>query len=246
MQDLSSAQTLRIPYEIQIRPRRKSFGIEIYPGGRVLVLVPAHFSQAQIQQQLHQRRAWIERTWQKLKKYPEPIKTEYIDDSLHWYLGQTFRLKLHCSKKFTARIELQGDEIHLFNEKKISAKQIKIRLNAWYQSQAEIIFAESLQRLFKEFYAFLLQHNMLPSKIKAAPALKVKMMKGRWGCLSSKGDMTLNTLLVRASIAQIDYVVAHELCHLIHFNHSPSFYALQKLLCPEWKFHKKKLAELPA
>ena len=60
-------------------------------------------------------------------------------------------------------------------------------------------------------------------------------MKARWGSCSSAGEICLNLLLMKAGLQQIDFVIAHELCHLTHFAHNASFYALLDEVMPDWK-----------
>jgi len=74
------------------------------------------------------------------------------------------------------------------------------------------------------------------------PKLSIKRMKTRWGSLSDKGTVTLNTDLIRAPKECIDYVVTHELCHLKYHDHSPEFYALLDSIIPGWKKVKDRLA----
>jgi predicted metal-dependent hydrolase len=66
-------------------------------------------------------------------------------------------------------------------------------------------------------------------------------MKKRWGSLSDKGTVTLNTNLIKAPKECIDYVVTHELCHLKYHDHSSEFYKLLDSVIPEWKKIKHKL-----
>ena len=73
------------------------------------------------------------------------------------------------------------------------------------------------------------------------PTIQVRRMKTRWGSCSKKGQILLNTDLVQAPIACIDYVIVHELCHLIVPNHSPRFYSLLDQSMPDWRARKLKL-----
>ena len=66
-------------------------------------------------------------------------------------------------------------------------------------------------------------------------------MNKRWGSLSPKGTLTLNLNLIKAPVDCIDYVIVHELCHLIQPNHSPKFYKLIKKLMPDYQKLKNKL-----
>lgn len=74
------------------------------------------------------------------------------------------------------------------------------------------------------------------------PALRLRRMKTLWGsCLPGKGIITLNKRLISAPAACLDYVVTHELCHLIHPNHSKQFYALLTQMMPDWRARKATL-----
>ncbi len=64
------------------------------------------------------------------------------------------------------------------------------------------------------------------------PLLKIRKMKTLWGSFSSKGGITLNRELIKAPRECIEYVVIHELCHLLHPNHVPGFYSLLSSLSP--------------
>ena len=73
------------------------------------------------------------------------------------------------------------------------------------------------------------------------PRLIVRAMQSRWGSLSQAGTMTLNANLVRAPRACIEYVVAHELCHLKHRDHDASFFRLLGQVMPDWEKRKQRL-----
>lgn len=78
----------------------------------------------------------------------------------------------------------------------------------------------------------------------AKPVLRVQQLAKRWGSLSQQGTMTLHSGLVQAPLACIDYVIYHELCHLVHLNHSPSFFELLGEVCPQWIARKQLLESL--
>ena len=75
------------------------------------------------------------------------------------------------------------------------------------------------------------------------PKLSIKRMQKRWGSLSDKGTVTLNTDLIRAPKECIDYVVTHELCHLNNHDHSPEVYKLLDAVIPGW-YKIKHILEL--
>jgi predicted metal-dependent hydrolase len=74
------------------------------------------------------------------------------------------------------------------------------------------------------------------------PTVTIRVMRSRWGsCNARHKKICLNLRLVKASSECIDYVVMHELAHLIHANHSEAYYLLLSILMPDWKARKKKL-----
>ena len=73
------------------------------------------------------------------------------------------------------------------------------------------------------------------------PHLAVRRMARRWGSLSPTGQITLNSELIKAPTPCIDYVVAHELCHMVHDDHSAAFYNLLERVMPDWKARKDRL-----
>ena len=73
--------------------------------------------------------------------------------------------------------------------------------------------------------------------------ISIRCQKTRWGSCSAKGDLSFNCLLMLTPEGVIDSIVAHELCHRKHMNHSPRFYAEVLRVCPEYKTHQKWLKE---
>lgn len=71
-------------------------------------------------------------------------------------------------------------------------------------------------------------------------------MPGRWGSWTRAGGICLNPELVRAPASCIDYVVTHELCHLVHINHSSEFFALLRRTMPDWETRKARLEQMLA
>jgi predicted metal-dependent hydrolase len=103
---------------------------------------------------------------------------------------------------------------------------------------------ESLERCYDNFYRARAQ-DYIPERLahyeaicgKAAVALRIRKMKSRWGSCSSRGTITINSMVMRLPEALIDYIIVHELTHLKHMNHSRSFYAELEKVLP----HRKEL-----
>jgi predicted metal-dependent hydrolase len=75
----------------------------------------------------------------------------------------------------------------------------------------------------------------------APPKPTLRSMPRRWGSFTRAGNILLNPDLIRAPVACIDYVIVHELIHLIHPNHSPGVYDRLDTLMPDWRARKQRL-----
>ena len=75
--------------------------------------------------------------------------------------------------------------------------------------------------------------------------LKIRAMTSRWGTCSRSGSITLNRHLMRAPLTCVEYVVAHELCHLVHHGHDARFYGLLAAIMPDWKARRLRLRSVP-
>lgn len=106
-------------------------------------------------------------------------------------------------------------------------------LNKWYKN--EII------RVFDDRYVYIF--NKFNENIKS-PILKIRNMKTRWGVYNRKNHtITLNSKLIEYDISKIDYVITHELSHIIHFDHSKEFWNLVSKYCPNYKKIRKEMKE---
>ena len=73
--------------------------------------------------------------------------------------------------------------------------------------------------------------------------ISIRTQRSRWGSCSGKGNLNFNCLLMLAPAEVLDYVVVHELCHLLEMNHSPRFWAQVERVCPNWKACRRWLRE---
>lgn len=106
-------------------------------------------------------------------------------------------------------------------------------LNKWYRKQMIQLFNERLETKYHMF------DEQIPY-----PILKIRKMKTRWGVCNRKNiSITLNAELIKLDITKMDYVIIHELSHLVHFNHSADFWKLVSKYCPGYKEIRKSMKE---
>ena len=119
-------------------------------------------------------------------------------------------------------------EIHVWTS---TPTKIQTVLQQWYSRQAPVVFRDRLVEVSR--HAPWVQHREIQ--------LKTRRMQRTWGNCSPDGLIKLNTHLVKAPVAIIDSVIAHELCHLQELNHGPVFYALLEKLNPDWRHDRASL-----
>ena len=105
---------------------------------------------------------------------------------------------------------------------------------AWYKNHAEKRFERGLNQALSLF----LKYDI------GSPPLVIQRMAKRWGSCTPKGKIILNPEIIKAPSRCIDYVVIHELCHLVHHHHGKQFYELQTKVMPDWKRWKDKLERI--
>lgn len=204
--------------------------IHVEPSARVLVDAPDFAPLADIMVAVKKRARWISQHVSAAKaRMVHILPREYVSgESLH-YLGRRYRLKVIVSAEVSLEVRMRGAFITVTSPDH-DPTTIKSALDAWYRNRARDLFADRLEAV------------AIPLRwVKQLPATRLQFMTVQWGSCSPSGRITLNPLLVKAPRECIDYVLLHELCHLLHHNHSPKFYRTLDRQMPNWRMVKEKL-----
>ena len=118
-------------------------------------------------------------------------------------------------------------------------------LQARADADCEALARRALQRHAAGVFAARIAHYA-PLLGRAPPPLRLSSARTRWGSCSEKSGIRLNWRLIHLPLHLIDYVVAHELSHLLEMNHSPRFWAVVERLCPDWRQLRRQLKESAA
>ena len=108
---------------------------------------------------------------------------------------------------------------------------VKKQLAKWYYNHAQKRFSSCIDDSLKKFAKYGL----------TKPPLVIKRMSKRWGSCTPHGQIILNPEIIKSPSKCVEYVVIHELCHLVHQNHSRQFYDLQNEMMPDWEKWKERL-----
>jgi zinc metalloprotease len=208
---------------------RKTLGIKVYPDTSVKVFAPIDTDLPIIEQLLKAKRKWIEKQQRSFQSYlPATPARQYIGGESFLYLGKQYMLKIEPST---------AEEVKLYQGRLVvktvnpEATHIKKLLQQWYIARATILFNKLFEEQFYLFKRFGLEK----------PILQIKKMEKRWGSCTPQQKIILNPELIKAPVVCINYVILHELCHLVHHNHSKSFYRLLENFMPDWQKYKQLL-----
>lgn len=210
-----------------VRSQRRTVAIQIHPDKRIELKVPLLYNIDEVEPFLVKHHRWIfNRLDAPEKKSREPKK--FVDGEMHYFLGNQYPLRIIISPENT--VEFRDDTIIVHTKYNVS-DLIAVLLERWYYQQAHQVFQEISIPLMKQ----MKKYNVFPQ------SFTIKKMKTRWGSCSSKGSINLNLDLIKLPEGCIKAVILHELCHLVHMNHSKEFYALMTAEMPDWKVWDKQL-----
>ena len=217
-----------IHYELQIMDR-KSLEIAVHPDKRVVVKAPSATSMDAIQEHIEKRARWIKKQLTYFSQFePRTPPRQYVGGESHLYLGRKYRLKISSANRDQVLLKSGYFYIQCVRQ---DPTYIRKLLEAWYRRHAFVYFTNLVDDCWDGF-----------DKAECTkPKLKIQQLKTRWGSLSRRGQLTLNTELVKTPKECIEYVIMHELCHLKHHNHGREFYKLLDRTMPDWLNRKHKL-----
>lgn len=216
-----------------VRKDIKHVHLAVYPpDGQVRISAPSHMALETIRLYAITRLSWIRAQQRKMQAQPREAPREYLDRESHYLWGKRYLLKvvevdapplvtLHHS-----RIELQ---VRPGSDK---ARRHEV-LEAWYR---QMLRAE-LPKLLSKWQSAL---GVQPSRV------IVQRMKTQWGsCNPGTGIIRLNTDLARKPADCLEYIVVHELAHLLEASHNNRFQALMDQAMPHWQQVRNALNQLP-
>lgn len=216
-----------------IRSRRKTISLSFDSTCRLIVKAPFWVTQRQIEAFLEEKAEWIENTAIRLrhaKKEEEKTRIALENGDELYFLGEKRILSVIREERKHARVVWAMGRLLLYVPYDADYEKKRKQLEKWYRKEA----AELLNEKAGEFAARLQVDY---------EEIRIKDQKSRWGSCSSKGNLNFNWRIIMAPEAVCDYVVIHELCHLVYMDHSENFWSLVEKLCPDYREYRKWLKE---
>lgn len=219
-----------IEYQI-IYKKRKTYGIYIDVYGNVELRVPKDAKEAQIDKILEERYDWIIKKSMEMKERTKGFKKKaYVQGENFLFLGEEYPIEIIENN------ELNRDYVEFIDH----------QLKVYIRNYEELKVQEALKRYYYQQCKAVIENRIhfYSNIIKVKPkSIRLSDNKSNWGTCNSKRELSFNWKLIMAPIEVIDYVVVHELCHILHMNHDRSFWRLVGKYMPNYEESKAWLAQ---
>jgi hypothetical protein len=222
-----------INIEIERKPI-KNLHLAVYPpDGRVHVSAPDSYSEEQIRLFILKKWIWLVQKRKEVTSYTVQNEREYVSGEAHYYKGGLYRLKVIRDNASSFHIELQGDYMNVYVNERTTKENIANVLWKWYKEQLTPTIAQYMEKWEKILHV-------------EATEWTIQQMQSSWGISHKEsGKIMFNIQLAKKPLNCIEYVVAHELVHLIEQNHTDKFRHILGTYLPGWQKVKDQLNEFP-
>jgi len=220
-----------VDIEITFKPI-KNLHLSVHPPyGRVTISSPEFYDLEKVKIYAATKWAWIKKEQQKFASQAREETRSYISQESHYFLGKRYLLEVMSAEKNQVLRKANKLQLHIKDIDDITLKR-----KVLYQ-----FYRKELRQRLQDFimqYAANMDVNI--------PDYSIRAMKTKWGSCAVNGQRLLfNIELAKKPLDCIEYIVVHELVHLLERNHNKNFITLMNRFLPHWKVQKKVLNELP-
>jgi len=210
--------------------KRTSIGISMDLYGNIEVQAPKGTPDENVIQLLEKNWDLIQqKLTEKKDRLIGPLEKVYDHGESFLYLGNTYPIRIYQDINISQdHVVFEDNLLHIY-VKQHDDEKIKQALKRFYYQQCKALVGKSIQSFQSNF--------------KTKPrSIRISDSKSTWGTCDSKQKLTFNWRLAMAPLKVIDYVVVHEMCHMVHLNHDRSFWRLVGSIMPDYKEQEKWLA----
>ena len=202
------------------------------PTGKVRIAAPARMDLDTIRVFAITKLGWIKRQQRKLHDQKRESPREYLDLESHYVWGKRYLMRI-VEKELPAALELKHNKMFLQMRPATSHKNKQAFIDAWYRTQLKMATPPLIAK-WQQIIGV------------TAGRFFVQKMKTKWGsCNPASGSIRLNTDLAKKPPECLEYIVAHELTHLLERHHNERFMALMDAHMPQWRQYRAMLNSLP-
>ena len=217
-----------------VRKNIKNMRLAVYPPtGRVRIATPLWIDDETVRLFVISKIAWIQKHQRRFKAQDRQSPREFKNRESHYFQGKRFLLRI-TEHKAPANVEIKTKTyIDLSVRPNSTVKQRQAILKEWYRKELKKLIPEIIVKWEKKIGVNVAEWQ-------------VKQMKTRWGtCNIQKKRIWINLELAKKPIHCLEYIIVHEMIHLIERYHNDRFVALMDKFLPQWKFFKEELNRLP-
>ena len=221
------------PVEV-VRKDIKNLHVGVYPpGGRIRVAAPLHLDDDALRMAVISRLGWIRRKQGEFEQQDRQSKREFVSGESHYFEGRRYRLDV---------IEDEGrPSVRLISNTRMA---LRVRRGADRDSR-EAVLHEWYRGQLRDRLPALIEKWEPRVGIRVAE-VRIKRMKTRWGtCNSEARRIWLNLELIKKSTSCLEFILIHEMVHLIERSHNEQFRSLMGTLMPQWRAHRDQLNRAP-
>lgn len=220
-----------VEVEVKFKPI-KNLHLSVHPPyGKVTVSSPEFFDLEKVRVYLITKLGWIKREQKKIATQEREGEKFMITRESHQFLGKRYLLDVKDSN--TNKIILKHSSIELYAKESASVEAKKKVLYDWYRKELRAQIKTLIPK-----YAVIMNLSI--------PEFGIRIMKTKWGsCTTESQKLWFNIELAKKPIECIEYIVVHEMVHLIERNHNKNFVILMDRYLPNWRTQKNILNELP-
>jgi predicted metal-dependent hydrolase len=205
-----------------VRSRRRTLALIVTPRAELVVRAPRRMPRAEIDRFMREKEAWIRRKLREAQQTPLPAPRQFANGETLLYLGRACTIEYAGEDSGAVHL---GETLRLAEESRSRARET---LERWYRLEAARILPERCRRYSASIG-------------KSPSAIRITGARRRWGSCNLKGRVCFSWRLIQAPLDVVDYVVVHELAHLLHPNHSRRFWAAVARILPDFKARQEWL-----
>ncbi len=216
-----------------IRSKRKTIAISFDENCQLIVKAPIWVGKSRIEAFISEKSEWIEVTRTRLiraKEEASKTRMKLENGDVLYFLGDKRILSVIREERKRAKVVCTMERIVLYVPYEADYAYRCEQLERWYRKEAQQIINEKVTEFAGRLGV-------------SYEDIRIKDQKSRWGSCSSKGNLNFNWRIIMAPETVCDYVVIHELCHLVYLNHSEQFWNLVESICPQYRQYKKWLKD---
>jgi predicted metal-dependent hydrolase len=222
-----------LPVQI-VRKDIKNLHLGVYPPhGRVRVAAPLRVSDNAVRLAVISKLGWIKRQQARFDAQPRQSEREMVSGESHYFLGRRYRLRFVRFEGAAKVIVRSPGTIELHARAGLTADQREKILLSWYRERLKKIIPALVEKW----------QNIVGVR---AEQWAIRKMKTKWGaCNAEAGRIWLNLELVKKPVQCLEYIIVHELVHLLERRHNERFNALMSELMPQWRTRRADLNAAP-